>query len=160
MFVEDVHKFFKRLKECDKGKPILQCIREAQHFDHHFIDRRHSQLQNDQLLTGFYYLYLLPWLQVFPRENFMFIRTEDMKKDTGKTLQEIFQFLGMSPLPDDALKFTVQKTRHNQTILHSSNTDLLLPSSTKKLLRAYFRPFNEKLAELLNDDNFLWEDID
>lgn len=160
IFVEDVQTFFKRLKQCDKGKPMLKCLREAEEFDHHFKDLRHSRDKNEQLLTGFYYLYLLPWLQVFPRENFLFIRTEDMKEDTGKILQKIFQFLGMSPLPEKTLNTVVKKTLHNQTILHNSNSDVLLSSSTKKLLRAYFRPFNEKLAELLDDDRFLWEDID
>ena len=158
IFVKDVQTFFLRLKQCDKGQTMLKCLREAEHFEHHFKDLRHSRV-NKQLLTGFYYLYLLPWLQVFPRENFLFIRTEDMKKDTGKALQEIFQFLGMSPLENEALDSVAKKTRHNQTALHSSS-DLLLSSSTKRQLRAYFRPFNEKLAELLNDDRFLWDDID
>ena len=158
IFVKDVQTFFERLKQCDKGKTMLKCLRKAERFEHHFKDLRHSRV-NKQLLTGFYYLYLLPWLQVFPRENFLFIRTEDMKKDTGKALQEIFKFLGMSPLDDKALNSAVKKTRHNQTTLHSSS-DLLLSTSTKRQLRAYFRPFNEKLAELLDDDKFLWDDID
>ena len=159
IFTKDVHAFFERLGSCDKRKSMLTCLREAQDFDNHFKDFRHL-LKNEQLLTGFYYLYLLPWLQVFPRENFLFIRTEDMKKDTGKALQEIFQFLGMSPLPEENINSVVKNIRHQQTILHGNNSNLLLSSSTKKQLRVYFRPFNEKLAELLNDDRFLWDDVD
>ena len=78
---------------------MSKCLREAQDFKHHFRDGSAFVKDPQQLRTNFYYLYLLPWLQVFPRENFLFIRTEDMKKDTVKTLQETFQFLGMSPLP-------------------------------------------------------------
>ena len=158
IFIGDVQTFFKRLKLCDSKKSMLKCLREAQDFDNHFKDFRHMT-KNEQLLTGFYYLYLLPWLQVFPRENFLFIRTEDMKKDTGKTLQEIFQFLGMSHLSDKKIDEIQQIVRHEQTLLHS-NSEMLLSSPIKKQLRAYFRPFNERLAELLNDDKFLWDDIE
>ena len=159
IFTQDVHTFFRRLGSCDKRKSMLKCLREAQDFDNHFKDFRHL-FKNEQLLTGFYYLYLLPWLQVFPRENFLFIRTEGMKKETGKTLQEIFRFLGMSPLPEEKINSIVKKILHDQTMLHGNNSNLLLSPSTKKQLRKYFRPFNEKLTELLNDDKFLWEDVD
>ncbi|XP_065907365.1 carbohydrate sulfotransferase 15-like [Dysidea avara] len=153
LFTEDVHTFFDRLKRCSKDVSMLTCIRAAKDFHHHFE-------RDDQLLTGFYHLYLLPWLQVFPRENFLFIRSEDMKEDTEKALKEIFEFLEMSPLPDDVLKDTVKTVLHNQKILHSSNSNLLLSPSTKQQLRTYFRPFNEKLAELLEDDKYLWEDVE
>ena len=164
IFVEDIHKFFKRLNQCDKGKPMLYCLTEAGKFDHHFKDHHFKHLnhhahKSGQLFPSFYYLYLLPWLQVFPRKNFLFIRTEDMKADTPKVLQEIFHFLDMSPLPEEKLKH-IAKIFNGQKILHGNNTGLQLPLSTKTLLRAYFRPFNVKLAELLNDDKFLWEDID
>ena len=159
IFSEDVHAFFERLKLCDNKKSMLRCLKEANNFGNHFTDF-HGFPNSSQLLTGFYYLYLLPWLQVFPRESFLFIRTEDMKKDTGKTLKEIFQFLGMSHLSDAKIS-TIQKiVLHEQTMLNSNHSEMLLSSSTKKQLRAYFRPFNEKLAELLNDDKFLWDGIE
>jgi len=153
LFTEDVHTFFDRLKQCSKDNSMLKCIRAAKGFHHHFE-------RDDQLLTGFYYLYLLPWLQLFPRENFLFIRSEDMKEDTEKALKEIFEFLDMSPLSDDVLKETVKTVLHNQKILHGSNSNLLLSPSTKEQLRTYFRPFNEKLAELLEDDKYLWDDVE
>ena len=160
IFSKDVHTFFERLQLCDNKKSMLKCLKEAKDFDNHFTDSpRYPRDSHFQLITGFYYLYLLPWLQVFPRKNFMFVRTEDMKKDTGKTLQEIFQFLGMSTLSDDKIETITKIVRHEQTML-KDNSEMLLSSSTKKQLRAYFRPFNEKLAELLNEDKFLWDDID
>ena len=81
-----------------------------------------------------------------------------MKKDTVKTLQEIFQFLGMAPLSNKQLN-SIATINHNSQRNHNYSITSL-SSSTKKKLRVYFRPFNEKLSELLNDDRFLWEDID
>ena len=153
LFSNDVQTFFDRLKHCSKSASMLTCIRAAKEFNHHFQ-------WDEQLLTGFYYLYLLPWLQVFPRKNFLFIRNEDMRKDTGKVLKEIFEFLEMSPMPDDKLKHTVKKVVNSQKIFHGGNSNLLLSPFAKKQLRSYFRPFNEKLAELLEDDKFLWEDVE
>ena len=160
IFIEDIQTFFKRLELCDKRKSMSKCLREAQDFNHHFRDGSAFVKDPQQLRTNFYYLYLLPWLQVFPRENFLFIRTEDMKKDTAKTLQETFQFLGMSPLPKDKIDSIAAIAHNSQNNRHSNYSIMSLSSSTKKKLRAYFRPFNEKLAKLLNDDRFLWEDID
>ena len=103
---------------------MLKCLREAHQIliitSKIFV----TYLNNEQLLTGFYYLYLLPWLQLFPRENFLFIRTEDMKKDTGKILQEIFQFLGMSPLPDAKINkiLLLKLFVHEQTMLHDNDS--------------------------------------
>ena len=159
IFSKDVHTFFERLKLCDDKKSMLKCLKEAKDFDNHFKDF-YAFSNSSQLLTGFYYLYLLPWLQVFPRKNFLFIRTEDMKKDTRKTLEEVLQFLGMSRLSDVKIDKIQKLALHEQTMLHGNDSQLLLSSSTKKQLRAYFRPFNEKLAELLNDDKFLWDGIE
>ena len=159
VFAEDVQTYFERLKQCDKSTSMLECLKQAEKFHHHFQDFEHVY-SIEQIRTGFYYLYLLPWLQVFPRKNFFFIRTEDMKKDTGKIMQEIFKFLGMSSLQEEKLNVVVKNTVNFQAMLHSSNSTILLSSSAKKLLRAYFRPFNEKLSELLNDSSFLWEDVD
>ena len=158
IFIEDIQTFFRRLELCDKRKSMSKCLREAQNFKNHIRDDAIFAKDPQQLRANFYYLYLLPWLQVFPRENFLFIRTEDMKKDTVKTLQKTFQFLGMAPLPKEKLD-SIAKINHNSQRNHNYSITLL-SSSTKKKLRVHFRPFNEKLAELLNDDRFLWEDID
>ncbi|XP_065886903.1 carbohydrate sulfotransferase 15-like [Dysidea avara] len=153
IFADSTDKFFSRLKQCSSSQSMIHCIRDAGKF-HSYYNAK------EQIYASFYYVYLLPWLQVFPRKNFLFIRTEDMAKDTVGVLKQVFKFLEMSPLPEDTLQHIFQQNtgNRNQTYIHK-NANLQLSSSTKKHLRAYYRPFNEKLAELLKDDKFLWDDI-
>ena len=70
IFSQDIQTFFKRLELCDKRKSMLKCLREAQDFKNHIRDDEIFMKKPQQLRANFYYLYLLPWLQVFPRENF------------------------------------------------------------------------------------------
>ena len=55
-----------------------------------------------------------------------------MKKDTVKTLQETFQFLGMSPLPKDKIHSIAAIAHNSQNNQHSNYSITLLSSSTKK----------------------------
>jgi N-acetylgalactosamine 4-sulfate 6-O-sulfotransferase len=40
-------------------------------------------------------VYIGDWLQVFPREQFFFVKMEEYSENTSNTLQEIFKFLGV-----------------------------------------------------------------
>lgn len=153
IFANTTDKFFSRLKQCSSGQSMIHCIRNAGKFPSYYNFK-------EQIYTSFYYVYLLPWLQIFPRKNFLFLRTEDMAKDTVGTLKRIFEFLEMKPLSEDILQKIVDHNtgQRNQSYIHE-NGNLQLSSATKKRLRVYYRPFNEKLAELLEDDKFLWDDI-
>jgi hypothetical protein len=42
-----------------------------------------------------YYLFIKEWLDVFPREQFIFIKMEDYVKYKEETLNRIFKFLGL-----------------------------------------------------------------
>lgn len=45
--------------------------------------------------TGFYYSQLKKWFDVFPRENFLVLIHDDIKKDPVKFIQGIYKFLGI-----------------------------------------------------------------
>ena len=82
IFSNSTDEFFSRLKQCSSEQSMIHCIRNAASYNNF----------KDQIYTSFYYVYLLPWLQIFPRKNFLFLRTEDMAKDTIGTLKHIFEF--------------------------------------------------------------------
>ena len=74
---------------------------------------------------------------------------------------KVFKFLNLPPISDQTtldklLKFiensneNIHKEYHNQSIA--------LFEETKLLLDNFFKPFNRKLANLLQDDGFLWND--
>ncbi len=43
-----------------------------------------------------YHKHLSHWMQFFPREQFIILKTEDLKKDAQGTMGNIFKFLGLS----------------------------------------------------------------
>ena len=48
-----------------------------------------------------YHVHLKKWLQFYAREQFLFLRTEDMFTDPGAVMQKITSFLGISTLTEE-----------------------------------------------------------
>ena len=100
------------------------------------------------------YIMVSIWLQIIPKERILFVKSEEFRENTTGVMKEVFKFLELSPLTDDQLAKAVSSQHINE---RSSKKNPMLPS-TRKLLQEFFKPFNEKLAKLLNDDRFLWKD--
>ena len=71
----------------------------------------------------------------------------------------MYNFIGAAFSSNDEVKKEEQSIRAEkvQTFLHSNFTeeDFVHPE-TRKLLLDFFHPHNVKLAQLLQDDHFLW----
>ena len=106
-----------------------------------------------------YYYSLSQWLQYFPREQFLIIRTEDLQDSEATVSAEMYNFIGAAFSSNDEVEKGEQSIRAEkvQTFLHSNSTeeDFMHPE-TRKLLHDFFHPHNVKLAQLLQDDRFLW----
>lgn len=123
------------------------------------IDTRRNKrlgLVGKRIGIGVYYIHLLKWKQFYSEDSFLLLRTEDMKKDSGRFLSQITNFLGVSDVPESttrkwfSIKYNVQKTVSTITL------QLKMLSRTKEVLRDFYSPYNKKLAFLTNDDGFLW----
>ena len=53
------------------------------------------------IYEGIYYIHLMNWLCNFPAENITIINSEEFLQNTHKIVKQVFQFLGLRPLPDD-----------------------------------------------------------
>ena len=97
----------------------------------------------DNIYSSLYYYQLQSWLQHFPREQFLFLKSEDFYGNTAKAMAEVFKFIGVVPQKLAAYP-TINKGSYN-------NVD----TKIYQQLTEYFRPYNHKLEELLNRD-FNW----
>ena len=72
-------------------------------------------------------------------------------------IQEVWQFLGV-PLPSEAeIKLTHKNA--NTWISSSKYKDSFhMDSKTRQILTEFFKPYNLRLARLLNDTRFLWKE--
>lgn len=85
------------------------------------------------------------WFELFPRERFLFLKTDDLDSEPQRTLDRVYEFLGLPGHLNEQLPR-----------LHTAPEYEPLPAETRAELVEYFRPRNERLYELLGVD-FGWD---
>jgi hypothetical protein len=95
------------------------------------------------LRTSRYAEHIERWLEAFPREQFLFLRFEDVVAAPERALEQIHEHLGLP--------------RHRNGALPTLNAGSYEPmaEATRERLSEYFRPHNERLYELTGID-FGW----
>ncbi|CAG2250394.1 CHST15 [Mytilus edulis] len=73
------------LNECNRVKSFRRCLYDANHI--------HKWVEKARINVGFYSVYLLEWFKVFPRDQFLILRTEDYTKDMFNHMSKLFKFL-------------------------------------------------------------------
>jgi hypothetical protein len=81
------------------------------------------------------------WLDYFPRNQFLFLEFEEFFSQPEKGIQEVFEFVGVAKQP-------VEINRKFNTGDYQRDID----DSIIKDLREEFRPFNQKLYNLIGRD--------
>ena len=105
-----------------------------------------------RLVVSIYYIHIVKFLQFFPREQFLFLKMEDMSRDPEIFMNSVTTFLDIGAYPPTKSKELLGRKLNKQTA--SIET---MHENTRQLLRDFFRPFKRQLADLLNDKRFLWE---
>ncbi|MBR8827344.1 MAG: tetratricopeptide repeat protein [Gomphosphaeria aponina SAG 52.96 = DSM 107014] len=89
------------------------------------------------LIHGLYVYFIERWFKLFPREQFLILKNEDLSKDTAGVMKQVFDFLG---LPEYQYK---NFPRKNATPYPQANEDLLAR------LSEFYKPHNQRLEEFL-----------
>ncbi|XP_030257293.1 carbohydrate sulfotransferase 15 [Sparus aurata] len=109
-----------------------------------------------RLQVGVYIVYLMDWLTVFSREQILVLRLEDHASNRKYTMHKVFDFLNLGPLTKEKESEITRSPASNTRRPADKNLGPMLPI-TKEILRDFYTPFNEKLAKVLRNDSFLWE---
>ncbi len=112
--------------------------------DPHYYSYNHQYYT--YLARGIYVDQLQRWMNYFPKEQFLIIKSEDFYATPDMKLREIFMFLGLPEVP------SVQQQEYKQFNRYSQGQ--MEPEMRKRLL-TYFEPYNERLYTLLGRD-FGW----
>ena len=105
-----------------------------------------------RLVISLYYVHLLKWLQFFSKDQFLFLRMEDMSRNPHTFMTNITHFLNISAMPQsDASQLLSQH-------LNKMKTKITMLPKTRNILSNFFRPFNQQLVDLTGNVRFLWED--
>ena len=112
---------------------------------------------NPAPFTGSYYNESIATaLQLFQRENLLFVKFEDYVRSPSRYVSQHFlPFLGVAQFPVDVIekleRQELRGKRHNDSKMKYA----MLPQ-TRAVLRQHFTPFNSALAEILHDDTWTW----
>jgi hypothetical protein len=85
------------------------------------------------------------WFDLFPREQFLFLKTEELESHPQATLDRVYAFLDLPPYVNEHLPH-----------LHVAPSYESMPPAAREQLAEYFRPRNERLYQMLGVD-FGWD---
>jgi tetratricopeptide (TPR) repeat protein len=97
------------------------------------------------LAWSLYLYHLQPWLSLFPKEQVLILKSEDLFSNPGGTVQKVYQFLN---LPD----YSLAKYPNANPSRYSTVLDPL-----RQRLISFSRPYVQQLEDYL-ETKFNWED--
>ena len=115
--------------------------------DEHYYSEQYKHLS--YLSKGIYVDQLRVWMDLFPREQFLILKSEDFYTDPAATFKEVLTFL---KLPEIELQGRKKGFKQYNNNAYSSKMN----PTTRKRLVEYFEPHNARLYELLGV-NFGWD---
>lgn len=110
-----------------------------------------------RLHLGLYIVFLLDWLTVFHRDQVFVLQLEEYAANMKVAIKKVFDFLDLGPLSAQVEAALTQLPMSNTRRAADTTLGPMLPA-TKKLLRDFYQPFNQKLAKVLDNNAFLWSD--
>eukprot|EP00929_Paragymnodinium_shiwhaense_P051125 TRINITY_DN25745_c0_g1_i5.p1 TRINITY_DN25745_c0_g1~~TRINITY_DN25745_c0_g1_i5.p1 ORF type:complete len:254 (+),score=24.69 TRINITY_DN25745_c0_g1_i5:912-1673(+) len=171
---EDVKKLRALFAECSSWQSNPECLSEAClpswpvqiQPQRQLVIESNMDLKkiffNSYVLRSIYVDQVRRWLDVFPREQLLFLKSEDYFANPTDILRRAAAFIGLSP----AFDFAPALARQNATWADTKNHYIIqgerpksyedMHESTRQFLIEYFRPWNTELSKLLGQD-FEWD---
>lgn len=107
------------------------------------------------LARGIYVDQLKHWMDYYPREQFLIVKSEDMYKNPAAIFQQTLAFLGM-PQQDQEAKEFKQYREPTRKGYQNEEKPPKMDAEMRKYLIDYFRPHNARLYDFLGRD-FGWD---
>ncbi|KAL3885341.1 hypothetical protein ACJMK2_025412 [Sinanodonta woodiana] len=109
------------------------------------------------LSASMYVVHLREWLRVFPRHQIFILRFEDYIQDMKSSLSNLFRFLQLDDIPDEQMQRIVSMPIFYKT--EKKDYAGAIYRETKEVLHRFLYPYTKRLATLLNDSLYTWDDL-
>ena len=109
-----------------------------------------------RLGISLYHVHIAQWLKVIPRDQFLFLRMEDLAADGYKLLTKVWEFLSLPSQPREELEDVLNSKTNYSPVAHMKV--LQLQPKTREMLEKFYSSHDHKLARMLGSDAFLWKD--
>ena len=114
---------------------------------HSFQHRRYTYMTR-----GIYIDQIENWLNYFPRDQFLFLKAEDLYTNPASIVRQTLEFLG---IPDNEIDTNKEYKKYKvpgKTGYKTKDSAPKMDPTTRKYLVEYFKPFNARLYEFLGRD--------
>lgn len=108
---------------------------------------RYTYMQHCYLMRSIYVDQFQRWMSLFPREQFLILKSEEFYADPAITLKQVLDFLNLP-----ASELQLRKSRYKA---YNNNHYPKMDSALRKRLIAFFEPYNADLYDFLGVD-FGW----
>lgn len=136
---------FEEALQCEEER--IAGLREKILQDEFFYSDAYMHLS--YLSRGIYADQLQPWMSLFPREQFLILKSEDFYSDPVSTYKRVLAFLNVPEVEPKVRKQEYKHYSHNTYFSH-------MDSALRRRLTEYFEPHNARLYDMLGVD-FAWE---
>ena len=110
-----------------------------------------------RLGLSMYYLHVIRWFNIFPKSQIHIIRINDLSTSLHDTMSHVWDFIGVHKI-----NTTIKEEGSNKNpwiSMEEYKTKFKMWPSTRTLLDNFFKIYNIKLASLLDDEKYLWNDM-
>ena len=145
--------------QCLQNSSLFECTNVMRFTDFYGFGNSPANHCGDvgfRLAIGLYYVHLSKWLQFYPKEQFLFLRMEDISSDPHSLMTKITDFLGVAPVSKESANKLFAKRANAQTVVSKNSESFQMQIRTRKLLDEFYSTYNSMLAELIADERFLW----
>ncbi len=146
-------------KQCLESYPIAKCAfdpirNESQSNTQHKGETQYCGTARMDVYM--YYIHIAKWLAVYPRKRFMFLTLEELSGKYARSVHRpLWKFIGVNPRYKLAPHFS-KPSNEQQKVDYHHDPHLMMRQDTRDILEDFFEPFNMRLAHLLNNTKFLW----
>ncbi|XP_071114331.1 carbohydrate sulfotransferase 15-like [Haliotis cracherodii] len=107
------------------------------------------------LRRGLYSIFVTDWMKVYPSEQMLILRFEDYRNKVEEHLQQVFSFLDLMPLSQKKITSIANSAIQNKRQASSRKFGDMW-TSTREVLDRFYKPYNEQLSALLQNERYLW----
>ena len=155
IFHERIVAKIRHINSCIMMFPLEKCISGMSTTPKLFLSLM-PKCGESVLERALYYIYIQKWLSVIPRERFLFLTLQELSGNFDQTVNTVWKFIGVNSF---AVKSCKEFKNKQKTIDYMNDPRLAMRSDTREILKGFLRPYNQRLADLLGDRKFLWQQM-
>ena len=155
IFHERIVAKIRHFNSCIMAFPLAKCTSELLILPESFHPLM-RQCGQTLLSRAIYYIHIQRWLSVIPRERFFFLTLEELLRDWNLTTNRLWKFIGVSSF---AVNKCTKTTNKQKAVDYKNDPRLAMRNDSREILKGFLRPYNQRLADLLGDRKFLWQQM-